>query len=83
MGPTNSAVTTTVEQVPPALRGEVSSSFFAGIYLMLAVPAIGVGLLASAISLRQAGLVFTAAVALLAAVVGIVELASARKSAPR
>ncbi|KRC58587.1 MFS transporter [Agromyces sp. Root81] len=79
----NAGIATTVEQVPPAVRGEVSSSFFAGIYLMLAVPAIGVGLLASVIGLRQAGLVFTAAVALLAAVVGIVELASARKSASR
>lgn len=75
----NAGIATTVEEVPPALRGEVSSSFFAGIYLMLAVPAIGVGLLASIIGLRQAGLVFTAAVALLAAAVGTIDLASARQ----
>lgn len=75
----NAGIATTVEEVPPALRGEVSSSFFAGIYLMLAVPAIGVGLLASIIGLRQAGLVFTAAVALLATAVGIIDLASARQ----
>ena len=50
----NAGIATTVEQVPPAQRGEVSSSFFAGLYLMLAVPAIGVGLLASQISLRPA-----------------------------
>lgn len=77
----NAGIATTVEQVPPAHRGEVSSSFFAGIYLMLAVPAIGVGLLAVATGLRPAGLVFAAVVAVLAAAVGIVELVGARRSA--
>ncbi|OCI29915.1 MFS transporter [Oerskovia enterophila] len=76
----NAGIATTVEQVPPAHRGEVSSSFFAGLYLMLAVPAIGVGLLASVVGLRQAGLVFAAVVAVLAAAVGIVELVSARRT---
>lgn len=76
----NAGIATTVERVPPARRGEVSSSFFAGLYVMLAVPAIGVGLLATRIGLREAGLVFTAAVALLATAVGIVELVSSRRS---
>ena len=75
----NAGIATTVGQVDPAHRGEVSSSFFAGIYVMLAAPAIGVGVLASFIGLRQAGLVFTAAVAALALAVGITELVSTRK----
>lgn len=77
----NGGIATTVEQVPPAHRGEVSSSFFAGLYVMLALPAIGVGVLAGAIGLRPAGLIFSAAVAVLAAVVGIVDLVAARKDA--
>lgn len=75
----NAGIATTVGQVGPEHRGEVSSSFFAGLYVMLAAPAIGVGVLASFIGLRQAGLVFTAAVAVLAVAVGISELVSARK----
>lgn len=76
----NAGIAATVEQVPPTQRGEVSSSFFAGLYLMLAVPAIGVGLLASVVGLREAGLVFAAVVAALAAAVGTVEVVSARKA---
>lgn len=75
----NAGLALTVEQAEPAHRGAVSSSFFAGLYLMLAVPAIGVGLLASAIGLRDAGLVFVAAAALLVAVVGGLTLRSARR----
>lgn len=75
----NAGIATTVEQALPERRGEVSSSFFAGLYLMLALPAIGVGLLATVIGLRGAGLVFTAAVALLAAVVAIASLATSRR----
>jgi MFS family permease len=74
----NAALATTVGQVPPAHRGEVSSSFFAGLYAMLAIPAIGVGVLAGAIGLRSAGLVFAAVVAILAAAVGVIELLSTR-----
>lgn len=76
----NAGIATTVEQVQPAQRGEVSSSFFAGLYLMLAVPAIGVGLLASQISLRPAGLVFCVVVAVLATTVAIVEVLAFRRS---
>lgn len=79
----NAGLATTVGQVAPELRGEVSSSFFAGIYVMLAVPAIGVGTLAGTIGLRPAGIGFAAAVAVLAAVVGLVEAANARRAGHR
>lgn len=75
----NAGIATTVERVSPEHRGEVSSSFFAGLYVMLAVPAIGVGLLAGPMGLRGAGLIFTAVVAVLAIVVGACELVSARR----
>ncbi|ONI81327.1 MFS transporter [Actinosynnema sp. ALI-1.44] len=72
-------IATTVEQTPPTHRGEVSSSFFAGLYSMLAVPAIGVGVLAVLTDLRTAGLIFTGVVAVLALLVGIAERATARR----
>lgn len=74
----NAGIATTVEQVHPAHRGEVSSSFFAGLYAMLAVPAVGVGVLANLIGLREAGLAFSAVVGLLALAVAALEAASAR-----
>lgn len=54
---------------PEARRGEVASSFFVVAYVAISIPVVGEGLLAQAIGLRDAGLVFTAAVALLAATV--------------
>lgn len=75
----NAGIASTVGQVPPAERGGVSSAFFAGLYLMLAVPAIGVGLLATSIGLRGAGLVFSAAAALLATAVGAAALTQSRR----
>ncbi|MEB4613652.1 hypothetical protein, partial [Leucobacter sp. M11] len=77
----NAGIASTVEQVPPAARGGVSSAFFAGLYLLLAAPAIGVGLLAAEVGLRNSGLVFSAAAALLAALVGGCAWLSARRSA--
>ncbi|MDC7802349.1 MFS transporter [Sphingomonas sp. BLCC-B65] len=74
----NAGIATTVEKVEPAHRGEVSSSFFAGLYAMLAVPAIGVGVLANVAGLREAGLVFTGVVGLLAIAIAVLEVASAR-----
>lgn len=74
----NAGLALTVEQAAPASRGAVSSSFFAGLYLMLAVPAVGVGLLASAVGLRGAGLVFVAAAAVLVSAVGLLTLRSTR-----
>ncbi|GAA1599635.1 MFS transporter [Leucobacter chromiireducens] len=67
----NAGLATTVGSVAPEHRGEVSSSFFAGLYTMLALPAIGVGLLTNAIGLRPAGIIFAAAVAVLSAGVGV------------
>ncbi|AUH70387.1 MULTISPECIES: MFS transporter [Gordonia] len=78
----NAGLAATVERVDPAQRGAVSSAFFAGLYLMLAVPAIGVGALSLAIGLRESGLVFAGLVALLAAAVGVADIA-ARGSAAR
>ncbi|KXO97845.1 MFS transporter [Tsukamurella pseudospumae] len=72
----NAGIATTVEQVAPAHRAEVSSSFFAGLYVMLAFPAIGVGALSAVLGLRASGLVFCAVVALLAASVGLIEMRS-------
>ena len=68
----------TVEQTPVERRGEVSSAFFAGLYTMLAVPAVGVGALATASDLITAGVVFAGLVALLAATVGIGEMRAGR-----
>ncbi|KJR03422.1 MFS transporter [Gordonia sihwensis] len=78
----NAGLAATVEQVDPAQRGAVSSAFFAGLYLLLAVPAIGVGALSLAVGLRESGLVFAGLVALLAAAVGVADIA-ARGSAAR
>jgi MFS family permease len=54
---------------PPRQRGEVASAFFVLMYVGISVPVVGVGLLAQAADLRTAGLVFVAAVAVLAAAV--------------
>lgn len=54
---------------PAERRAEVASSFFAVMYVAIALPVIGVGILAGIIGLRAAGLTFTAVVAALAAVV--------------
>jgi MFS family permease len=64
---------------PPERRGEAASTFFAILYLALALPAIGVGLATEAIGLRAAGIVFSAIVALLALAV----LAELRRGAGR
>jgi hypothetical protein len=54
---------------PPRQRGEVASAFFVLMYVGISVPVVGVGLAAQAAGLRTAGLVFAAAVAVLAAAV--------------
>ncbi|MCA2221999.1 MFS transporter [Nonomuraea aurantiaca] len=62
----------------PHHRGASVSAFFAILYAMLAVPAIGVGVLIHVSSLRPAGEVFSGAVALLAVAV-LLSLLGARK----
>jgi MFS family permease len=66
----NAGIASTVERVPPDLRGEVSSSYFAGLYIFLALPAIGVGVLSAHTGLVEAGVTFCAVVIALAAIVG-------------
>jgi MFS family permease len=56
-------------EAPTEDRAAVASSFFVVAYLALAVPVIGVGLLAEAVGLKTAGLVFAGVVAAIAAVV--------------
>ncbi|MFB6820330.1 MFS transporter [Streptomyces virginiae] len=63
----------------PQHRGAAVSTFFAILYSMLAVPAIGVGVLIRATSLRPAGAIFSAAVALLALTV-LLSLARTRRT---
>ncbi|MDH6117478.1 MFS transporter [Kitasatospora sp. GAS204B] len=53
------------EHVAPAVRGQAFSALFAVLYAMLALPAIGVGVLITATGLRTAGAVFAAVVAAL------------------
>ena len=54
---------------PAEHRGAVASSFFVVMYTAISVPVIGEGLLAQATGLRPAGLIFAAAVAVVAAAV--------------
>jgi MFS family permease len=51
------------QRAPVEHRGETASSFFAVMYVGLALPVIGVGLAAQAFSLRTAGIAFSGAVA--------------------
>lgn len=66
---------------PEERRGEVASSFFVVAYVAISIPVVGEGLLAQLIGLRDAGLVFAAAVAALAALV-LVLLARERSLRP-
>ena len=52
---------------PAGRRGEVSSSYFVLLYLALSIPIVGMGLVTQLTGLREAGLIFTAFVAVLAA----------------
>jgi predicted MFS family arabinose efflux permease len=54
---------------PPASRAEVSSAFFVVAYVAISLLVVGVGLLGQLTTLRTAGLVFAAGVALLGLVV--------------
>ncbi|MFJ6212572.1 MFS transporter [Streptomyces sp. NPDC092296] len=65
---------------PPQQRGEVVSTFFAILYLMLSVPVVGVGVLVQLTNLRIGGVVFSAGVALLAAGVAAGTLRSRRSA---
>jgi MFS family permease len=53
----NAGVATTVGKAPEDQRGGVSSAYFAGLYVFLACPAIGVGLIATQTTLITAGVI--------------------------
>ncbi len=59
------------ERIEPSRRGEVTSTYFVLLYLGLAVPVIGIGLVAMSVGLRTSGLIFcgVVAIAVLAAIV--------------
>lgn len=65
-------------QAPEDQRAAVASSFFVIAYVAIAIPVIGVGLLAQAAGLQAAGLVFTFGVASLAAAVLVLVRARVR-----
>lgn len=67
---------------PERQRAAVASSFFVVAYVAISIPVIGEGLLAQAVGLRSAGLVFTGAVAALAAAVLVTVRAPARGREP-
>lgn len=66
-GPTLSSGLTTVNaRVDPAVRAEVTSSYFVVLYVALSLPVIGLGAASQAWGLRTSGIAFCAAVAALA-----------------
>jgi MFS family permease len=65
----SAGIASTVEEVAPAQRGEVSSSLFTALYIALALPAIGVGVVDEFTDLTIAGDVFCAVVVALATLV--------------
>jgi MFS family permease len=69
----SAGVASTVEQVEPAQRAEVSSSLFSALYVFLALPAIGVGVVDKFTDLTIAGDVFCAVVVVLAIAVAASE----------
>ncbi|MES1928456.1 major facilitator superfamily transporter [Salinisphaera dokdonensis CL-ES53] len=53
---------------PTERRGEVASTFFVVLYIAISIPVVGIGVVADTIGLRVAGIGFSIAVAVLAAV---------------
>ena len=52
---------------PPAERAAVTSTFFTVAYIAISVPVIGIGLMASVLSLKTTGVIFSVFVGLMAA----------------
>lgn len=69
----NAGVATTVGRVREDQRGGVSSAYFAGLYVFLACPAIGVGLIAAQATLVTAGVIFCVLVIALAITIAAFE----------
>lgn len=70
----NAGVATTVAKVREGQRGGVSSAYFAGLYVLLACPAIGVGLIAAQTTLITAGVILCVLVIALAISVAAFEV---------
>ncbi|AKG46755.1 major facilitator superfamily permease [Streptomyces xiamenensis] len=64
-------VTAVTTRAPRERRGETTSAFFVVAYLGISLPVLGVGALTLVIGLRDAGLVFTGCVTLLAVAIGL------------
>ncbi|MGW3008115.1 MFS transporter [Streptomyces sp. NPDC001219] len=64
-------LTTVGHAAPPEHRGGTISAFFLVAYLGISLPVVGVGALAQALGLRDAGLTFSACVIALAITVGL------------
>nr|WP_188543867.1 MFS transporter [Rhodococcus trifolii] len=65
---------------PPERKAEVTSTFFVVAYVAISVPVIGEGVAARSWGLQTAGIVFAAAVAVLAAVALVASAVEARRS---
>ena len=73
----NAGVATTVGRARENQRGGVSSAYFAGLYVFLACPAIGVGLIAARTTLIAAGVILCVLVIALAIVIAAFEFRAA------
>ncbi|MBZ6475145.1 MFS transporter [Streptomyces griseocarneus] len=56
---------------PAERRAEVTSALFVVLYVAISIPVVGVGIMAVTLGLRQAGLIFSGCVALLAATTAV------------
>ncbi|MFJ3639945.1 MFS transporter [Streptomyces sp. NPDC090108] len=65
------ALTAVSSAAPPERRGATISAFFVIAYLGISLPVVGVGALAVALGVRDAGMVFTVCAVLLVTAVGI------------
>ena len=80
----NAGVATTVNRVREDQRGGVSSAYFAGLYVLLACPAVGVGVIAAHTTLITGGVIFCIVVIALAiAIAGFEFRAGRAKGADR
>ncbi|WP_435854623.1 MFS transporter [Streptomyces triculaminicus] len=64
-------VTMVGERSPAERRAEVTSALFVVLYVAISIPVVGVGIMAVTLGLRQAGLIFSGCVALLAATTAV------------
>src|SRR5215472_628849 len=77
----NAGVATTAGRVRENQRGGVSSAYFAGLYVFLACPAVGVGLVAAHTTLVTAGVIFCVVVIALAIAITGFEFSQGRSAA--